>query len=338
MEGTNFQSPVNSTLTSEFINGDGLITKGFCTGVPPTTASVFAHGALLTRTDSGTGNKAVYENVGSSAVPSWNLIGDVTAGEITLATNNLLQGSSTGVAEAVTNITLPKEGARTISIAASTTTNTAGAQLTIAAAAGVGSGAGGALGLVGGAPGVSGSAQGVTIYGQDGGATAGNGGPVQIYGGNATANNDDGGDISLTGGESHGTGQPGRILLNAEVLVQQDTPTAKTISATLTAAEIAVGIITVNQGGGAPSALQLPTGTALDALFISAQTDNAFDFSVINTSIVDAEDASITVNTGVTIVGSADIPAYSAAGSLNSSARFRLRRTGTATWVCYRIS
>jgi len=120
--------------------------------------------------------------------------------------------------------------------------------------------------------------------------------------------------------------------------VNQGAPTAKTVSATLTAAELLTKLLTVNQGAGAASALQLPTGTALDTALPSFANDDAFMFSIINISTVDAEDASITVNTGVTIVGNADIPAYSAAGSLNSSGRFLLRKTGTATWVCYRIS
>ena len=45
--------------------------------------------------------------------------------------------------------------------------------------------------------------------------------------------------------------------------------------------------------------------------------DMALDFSVINTSTVDAEDASVATNTGWTLVGNMDVPAYSAAGSLN---------------------
>jgi len=143
---------------------------------------------------------------------------------------------------------------------------------------------------------------------------------------------------------------PGRVFANVGTApivtvpepgvpaVNQPTPTAKTVSATLTAAELLTRIITVNQAAGAASALQLPTGSALDTALPEFVADDAFDFSIINTSTVDAEDASITVNTGVTIVGNADIPAYSAAGSLNSSGRFRLRKTGTATWVAYRLA
>jgi hypothetical protein len=130
----------------------------------------------------------------------------------------------------------------------------------------------------------------------------------------------------------------GKIAAGAGALGVQATPTAKTVSATLTAAEILVGIVTVAQGAAGASALQLPTGTALDTALPNAVADDCIDFSVINTSTVDAEDASLTTNTGWTLVGSMDIPAYSAAGSLNSSGCFRARKTGTATWTLYRIS
>ena len=65
--------------------------------------------------------------------------------------------------------------------------------------------------------------------------------------------------------------------------------------------------------------------------------DDAFDFYVINISTTDAEDASITTNTGWTPVGSMDIEAYSAANK-NSSAKFRARKTGSAAWTIYRIA
>lgn len=101
MAGTNFYTQVTSTLWSAFTDESGLITVGKCLGAPPTTAGLFAHGAQLIRSDSGTGNKALYENVGSTASPSWNLLGDVTAGEISLAEGNLLIGNASGVAAAL---------------------------------------------------------------------------------------------------------------------------------------------------------------------------------------------------------------------------------------------
>lgn len=117
----------------------------------------------------------------------------------------------------------------------------------------------------------------------------------------------------------------------------QSTPTAKTTSATLTAAELATGIITVNQAGGAGSTLTLPTGALMDAAFSNMKTDSSFDFSVINISTVDAEDATIAVGTGWTLVGDVVVNAKSAS-TIPTSGLFRARKTGTATWTLYRLA
>ncbi len=82
--GTNFQVADTSTLTGEFTNAAGLITKAFCTGTPPTTASKFIHGAIITQTDTATGARANFENTGSTASPVWSLM-SVGASSIALA-------------------------------------------------------------------------------------------------------------------------------------------------------------------------------------------------------------------------------------------------------------
>lgn len=120
-------------------------------------------------------------------------------------------------------------------------------------------------------------------------------------------------------------------------LIAQGAPAAATVSATLTAADLLTGIITVNQGAAGASAQQLPLATDLDTALPTAAAGDSFDFSVINISVVDAEDASVTTNTGWTLVGSMDILAYNAAGTA-SSGRFRARKTGAGAWVLYRIS
>lgn len=198
--------------------------------------------------------------------------------------------------------------------------------------------AGGAAKLTGGTPGATGVGGAVTVLAAAGGATSGAGGAVTITAGAGTAGNGNGGSVTIAAGANHGSGLAGVIINNGLVAKLQGAPTAKTVSATLTAAEIRAGIITVNQGAAGASALQLPTGTAMVTAFPDIASGYAFDFSVINTSTVDAEDASVTTNTDWTLVGSMDVPAYSAAGSLDSSARFTARRTGATTWVLYRIA
>ena len=93
-----------------------------------------------------------------------------------------------------------------------------------------------------------------------------------------------------------------------------------------TAANVLTGIVTstLTQARN----LQLPTGTNLD-LATEWAIGDSFDFSVITLA---AYALTLTVNTNVTIVGSAATAATSGA-----SARFRCRKTAADTFVVYRI-
>ena len=93
-----------------------------------------------------------------------------------------------------------------------------------------------------------------------------------------------------------------------------------------TAADVLTGIVTATPT--TTRSIQLPLGTDLD-LATEWAIDQAFDFSVITLA---AFALTITVNTGVTIVGSAATAATSGA-----SARFRVRKTAADTFVVYRI-
>ncbi len=197
--------------------------------------------------------------------------------------------------------------------------------------------AGGAVSLAGGIGGATGVGGAVNLTGAIGGATSGAGGAVNIAGGAGTAGNANGGAIILTGGAKQGSGIDGTIIERGVRLVSQGAATAKTVSATLTAAEVLAGIITVNQGSAGASALQLPLASALDTAIPTAANGDAFDFSVINISTVAAEDASLTTNTGWTLVGNMDV-ASNAAATDKSAGRFRAAKTGTATWTLYRLS
>lgn len=94
-----------------------------------------------------------------------------------------------------------------------------------------------------------------------------------------------------------------------------------------TAANVLTGIITATPTTG--RSIQMPTGANLD-LATEWAIGDSFDFSVITLA---AFALTITVNTGVTIVGSA-----ATAGTSGASARFRLRKTAADTFVVYRIS
>lgn len=199
-------------------------------------------------------------------------------------------------------------------------------------------GAGGAISILGVAGGASTGASSTAGAGSSISLTAGTGGASS--GGSDVAGA--GGSIVLTPGEGGAgatAGLTGHTFVRGSLLCRvQGAPTAKTVSATLTAAEVISSIITVNQGAAGSSALQLPTGTALqNALSASFGTNDSFDVSLINTSTVDAEDAAFTVNTGVTIVGDANVSANNAV-TARSSGLFRFRKTGDNVFVCYRLA
>ena len=98
-------------------------------------------------------------------------------------------------------------------------------------------------------------------------------------------------------------------------------------SMVMTAAELLTSIVTATPTAGRN--IQLPTATDLEAATAFAVNDS-FDFSVITLA---AFALTLTVNTGVTIVGAAATAATSGA-----SARFRVRKTAADTFIVYRVS
>lgn len=123
------------------------------------------------------------------------------------------------------------------------------------------------------------------------------------------------------GGYQFGDGNENEINM-----VTQVTPTAKVAAATLTAAELATGIITYT---GAAVALTMPLGADLDVAFPSMKVNSCFDFYIINTGATNA--ATVTASTGVTLVGVAAVAAVTAC-------QWRVRKTAAATYVAYRIA
>jgi len=97
-------------------------------------------------------------------------------------------------------------------------------------------------------------------------------------------------------------------------------------SMAMTAAELLTSIVTATPT--ASRNIQLPTAATLEAATVFA-IDDSFDFSLITLA---AFALTITVNTGVTIVGGAATGAAS-----GSAARFRLRKTAASTFIVYRI-
>lgn len=239
------------------------------------------------------------------------------------------QPGATGVGGAATvaggagGATSGAGGVASITGGAGTNGNAAGGVGKTVGGAGQGTGAGGAAQLTGGASGA--------------GAT-GDGGDASVSGGAAASTNGNGGSVILTGGALAGSGLKGSIYQRGYMNLQsQVAPTAKTVTAAITAAELVAGIITTTAVTG-PSEHQLPTGTLLKAQFPDIAEGDSFDFSVINTGTGAAEDATLTVNTDVTIVGNPTVGALTDATIVSGSGRFRARHTTGVTWIVYRIA
>jgi hypothetical protein len=93
-----------------------------------------------------------------------------------------------------------------------------------------------------------------------------------------------------------------------------------------TAADVLTSIITATPT--ASRNIQMPTGAALE-LATEWAVDDSFDFTIITLA---AFALTLTVNTGVTIVGLAATSATS-----GSAVRFRIRKTAASTFIVYRV-
>lgn len=162
-------------------------------------------------------------------------------------------------------------------------------------------------------------------------------------------------DLAKIDGITNGTPAAGKALVaDANVgvgafrfsagnyLSKQAAPAAKTVSATLTAAELMGGIITGNQAAAGAAAYTLPLATDLETALLAVhpglQNDDSFDVSVINLSTVAAEDITMTTNTGWTLVGSMLVIEQAAGNPAGSNGLFRVRRTAANAYTLYRIA
>lgn len=240
------------------------------------------------------------------------------------------QPGATGVGGAATitggagGATSGTGGAATVTAGAGTAGNAAGGAAAVTAGAGQGTGAGGAVGVTGGASGA--------------GAT-GNGGAASVTGGAAASTNGNGGNVIVTPGAKSGTGVDGINRFLGISVFKQAAPTAKTTAATLTAAEILVGLMTGTHAAGATQAYTLPTGTDFDAA-TQMSTDDAFDWSLINLSAAAIDTITLTAGATHTIVGNPIVQSsHSTTGGIyGNSAVFRTRKTAANTFVTYRVA
>jgi hypothetical protein len=135
-------------------------------------------------------------------------------------------------------------------------------------------------------------------------------------------------------GKRLGLGPTGNLIVNGRTVPSSDdtgalkrvqpAPNAVNVSATLTVAQLLGGIVTSTTG--AAVAAQSPTGTDLDTA-AGLAVDEAVDVTFIATG---ANALTLTVNTGVTIVGTAAVATV-------TSGTFRFRKTAANTFVAYRV-
>ena len=272
---------------------------------------------------------------GAASVTGGAATASNSAGGAASVTGGAGQGTSAGGAASVTS------GAGEAG-----TTATAGASGAVTVASGAAGtattgtgGAGGDVAVTAAAGGATSGAAGTGGEGGDLAITAGAGG-ADVEAGSGTGGA--GGDVTITpgaGGAGATAGVAGHIYLRDQVVLKkQGTPTAKTVTAGISAAELLTGIIT-SSGVTGPSVHQLPTGTDLKAAIGgNIAAGDSFEFSLINTGTGAAEDATITVNTDVTIVGNPTAGALTDTTIISGSARFLVRFTTGTTFVVYRIA
>lgn len=239
----------------------------------------------------------------------------------------------------------------------STTGNAGGAVSQVGGTPGA-TGTGGAASIVGGVSGSSGARDGGAAAvtggaghatstgnggvasitgGASGGGATGTGGAASITGGAAVSTNGDGGTVILTPGAKNGSGLAGGIALRTGTIwYKQSAATTDNADTpyTMTAAEMLGGISSMTPTTG--RAVTTLTGAQIDAAVAIAglAVDDAFEFSVQNRAAFAATDDILTLTagaSGVTVTGSAVI-------SPGSTAQFRARRTGTATYVIHKIA
>jgi hypothetical protein len=99
---------------------------------------------------------------------------------------------------------------------------------------------------------------------------------------------------------------------------------------TIAVADLVNGVFSVDSGSTSAGTYSFAAASLLDAAVASARVGSTIDFFCVNLGDDAANDVTFS-GTGWTIVGAAVV-------ADGTSAHFRARKTGDATWTCYRIS
>ncbi len=129
---------------------------------------------------------------------------------------------------------------------------------------------------------------------------------------------------TVGGGRQLGDGN-----LNELVLGTMPEPQTATATATLTAAQVTGNMIVANPSTSAAT-YTFPTASQIDAVLTNAKVGSTFDLVIINLGTSSGA-LTLTMGTGLTLVGSATV-------AITSSAILRFRKTAdTPTYSVYRI-
>ena len=117
--------------------------------------------------------------------------------------------------------------------------------------------------------------------------------------------------------------------LTEAVLGVQTIPTSLTADTTLTAAQVAVGLVVCAKASDATLTVTLPTATLLDAAITSAKVGSSFDLTICNNNNSGGSSTvPITTGTGITIFGSVTIARFGAH-------TYRFVKTGDAAYSAF---
>jgi len=126
------------------------------------------------------------------------------------------------------------------------------------------------------------------------------------------------------GGQQLGDGN----LLEA-VMGVQTIPTTLTADTTLTAAQVAVGLVVCKKASDATLTVTLPTAALLDAAITSAKVGSSFDLTICNDNNSGASSTvPVTTGTGITVFGSVTIARHGAH-------TYRFVKTGDAAYSAF---
>ena len=117
--------------------------------------------------------------------------------------------------------------------------------------------------------------------------------------------------------------------LTEAVLGVQTIPTTLTGDTTLTAAQVAVGLVVCKKASDATLTVTLPTATLLDAAITSAKVGSSFDLIICNdNNSGGSSTVPVTTGTGITVFGSVTVPRHGAH-------TYRFVKTGDAAYSAF---